>query len=838
MRRTALLISVLSLLIISSNALATKLISFKAIDKDYMMFQFKDGDACFLDNAQGQYAYTGDHFSGMNWTVSYGGALSLTNAAAAANWVIKSADDLNYGTAGRNPTNCYRKSKLNGATEDNWGTYDWNYTYTMEHTIYLKLPYSLIQGTTYTIEINSNTNSDTLSKTINFDIFNSPSEAVHVNLVGYLSDTSTKAVDLYIWLGDGGARDYSSFVGKKVYIYNVNTSASQEVGSVSLWKNIVGDVGGYNLTMSNVWKADFTGFNTPGTYRIAIEGVGCSENFEIRKYAYFEPFRVSTIGYFYMRVGEDSNYTGMPVPRRPLYIPNVSPSNCKVYVTSSNSTDWDGPANGNVSNWDPYKLPGSPQNNNAYGGHSDATDWDRHLGHISSIYDMLLPYILTDGRLNDDNLQIAESGNGIPDLLDEVRNEVDFWLNLRDGAGYSYGLTNPTSGNVLYQAGTTPISAWASAANASMLAYCFQLAGINDLRDTYTTAAVSAYNYASGLSDQQLTAKQDVGGSSLRGKDLKMMAAAFLYNLTGNTAYEDMLNSLCEITSNTSLVVDSGSGQSKNQLWACVGYLKTKQTVHYSTLFSRMKASIIYEAKNQESNNANNRPTRRASDNNTGWFKTTQNVQRCIVGHAIANSQSDKDIFENAMVLEADWGLGRNSLNMIIMTTARTNLASKRSVENIYTTGRNDGSPGLHPGHTPYLNTPDWDPCDTGMTGNKPSRLTALCYPSYGDNMSTGWPKAEGYFNDRYVWAHSEFTPQQSMRGKAALYGYLYGLYKIAADFDGDSDVDLLDLVDFADSWLKVPGNAGYDSRANLYTDSVGIVDSQDFAVFANQWKK
>jgi hypothetical protein len=68
------------------------------------------------------------------------------------------------------------------------------------------------------------------------------------------------------------------------------------------------------------------------------------------------------------------------------------------------------------------------------------------------------------------------------------------------------------------------------------------------------------------------------------------------------------------------------------------------------------------------------------------------------------------------------------------------------------------------------------------------------------------------------------------------LYGYLYGLYKIAADFDGDSDVDLADWDVFANSWLKVPGDTGYDSRANLYPDSAGIVDFFDFAVFANQW--
>jgi hypothetical protein len=169
------------------------------------------------------------------------------------------------------------------------------------------------------------------------------------------------------------------------------------------------------------------------------------------------------------------------------------------------------------------------------------------------------------------------------------------------------------------------------------------------------------------------------------------------------------------------------------------------------------------------------------------------------------------------------------------MTTACTNLASKRSVENAYTTGRNDGYPGVHPGHTPYINTEDWGGT---MVMGKPSWMTSKCYPSYGNNQTTGWPKAEGYFNTRYVYAHSEFTPQQTMRGKMALNGYLYGLTKNSspADFDGDYDVDLLDLDVLANSWLKVPADAGYDSRANLYDDPSGIIDFSDFAVFANTW--
>jgi hypothetical protein len=637
----------------------------------------------------------------------------------------------------------------------------------------LRLPHSLAQSKDYTLEIQPAINSDVTNRSFTFDIFNSRSEAVHVNLVGYLNDSSIKAADLHLWMGDGGARNYAGFVGNNVYIYNVDNAATQQVGTVALWKNSATESNGRNLTGSAVWSADFTGFSKPGTYRVAIDGVGCSEDFQIRHDLYFEPFRISTRGFYYMRIGEDMSMT--PVPRQPRYIPNVNPANCKVYITTMQpfSANWSSMNWDNPNGWAPYVKAGSPQNTNAWGGHSDANDWDRHLGHVSIIYDMLLPYVMTGGALPEDNLGIRESGNGIPDILDEARNEVDFWLRLRDGDGYSHGLTNPNGTNVLYQAGTSAISAWANAMNAAMLADCFRIAGLTALKDQYTAAAVEAYNYGSGLADQKLTATHDVGVGVFRGKDLKMTAAAFLYNLTGNTVYENMLNSLCDITSNTSLVSSMDSNP-RNQLYACAAYLTTPQTVNYPTLLSRMKASVINEAKSKEANNINTRPSRRGTDPSSEWFKTVQNVQRCIVGHAVADPGADKSLLMNAMVLEADWGLGRNSGNMIYMTTATTSLANKRSIQNAYTSGWNDGTPGVHPGHTPYMNIDNW--ASSGMIGNMPSRLAAMCYPDF----VTYWPQDQSDFNNRYVWAHSEFTPQQTMRGKQALYGYLYGLYNHA----------------------------------------------------------
>ena len=52
MKRTALITSILSLIIISTNAFAAKLVEIKVVDKDYIMVYFKDGDVEFVDKGE------------------------------------------------------------------------------------------------------------------------------------------------------------------------------------------------------------------------------------------------------------------------------------------------------------------------------------------------------------------------------------------------------------------------------------------------------------------------------------------------------------------------------------------------------------------------------------------------------------------------------------------------------------------------------------------------------------------------------------------------------------------------------------------------------------------
>jgi endoglucanase len=757
-----------------TRALATKLVSLDVLDQDYVVAAFLDGEV--------EHQETGSFNPAAEVVHSYGTALSAAAAVAKTNWTIASADDANYATA-KNPTACSRKTKMSGQAQKDWGGSDWNYQYTYQHWIYLKLPTSMQQGKSYTVTIAASTNTDVTSKTFTYDIFNSRSEAVHVNIVGYMPDAPHKAADLYHFLGDGGQRDYSSFVGQTVYVYNVDTGVSTSAGTVALWKDAsavdLPSWGQHQFIRGNTWSADFSTFNTPGNYRLAIEGVGCSDDFVIADDVYTNPFRVSLVGFSYMRLGQDPVSGAVPPYRAPSLKPGVDPSSTTVYITtvqpfdanwsSIPSDQWDNP-----DSFAAYKKSGSPQNPSAWGGHADAADRDRHLGHVSIIYDMLLPYILTQGALSDDATGIPESGNGIPDIIDEAAFEVDFWLRLRDGAAYSHGLTNPNGSYVIYQAGTSAIAAWANAANAAMLAEAYRIAGKPTEMGTYRDAAITAYSYADGLADTMLDQTLDAGGSKLRGRDLKMTAAAYLYNVTGVTAYEDEVNadSVCKSSSSAAI-----RDTSHDQNWGTAGYLLTPQTVHYPTLQANMRTAIIADAKAQETNYISSRPSRRASDDNDGWFPTTQNVQRTIIAHAVATSQADKDLFRKALALEADWGLGRNPINRIHMTTWWTALAAKRSIEYMYTSGSGatfggagtgDGVLGVDPGHTPYMNLQAWG----STVAADPTKLTATCYPAFNST----WPEGEAYFNTPWVYSYSEYTPQQSFRGKTALYGYLYAL--------------------------------------------------------------
>ena len=764
MKRIVLLCAALAAtLLFGSVAHATRFKGLQAIDKETLVVQFQDGDVRYRDNGTGPSAFLGHTFvDGDDTLVVFHPRLD----PSATGWTVTSADDPSFGTVSVTPC---RKSK----------PMHWDHTLTAEldHWLYLRLPKPMKEGCTYTVHIPAASGSDITSAKIQYYYWTRFSEAVHVNILGYSTREERKAADLYLWLGDGGARDYSAYEGKSVWLLNLDTWTARKAGQVTFWKpasDSANEAGRKNLTGSDVWNIDFTG-SEPGRYCLVVEDVGRSMEFQIRDDIYFQPYRYSVRGYYYMRLQEPKDPEHVwPVPRQPQFTPGVDPEGFVVYKTDLHPwhPDWR-KLRGDV--WDEphfkpreesafwaHRLPGNPVNPNVIGGHSDAFDWDRHLAHVSNIYDLLLPYILTGGRLAEDDLGIRESGNGIPDIVDEARNEVDFFLSLRDGEAYAQGVTNPDKDwTVMFQAGCTTMAAWANAANAAMLGEAFRIGGNKQLQKYYTDEAIKAFRFASRQENLQLDDVQGIGDGSMRGRDFKQLAAAYLYNLTGEREWEDILAEESTVKGPDSPVI--GTGRSAWwQVWGTAAYLTCPHERHYPELCANMAQSVIAQAYKKNMEPRLTRPSRRSADD-PRW-QVSENLQLVMLAHAITQDPAQKKELEQAMYDEAGWGLGRNPANIVEMTGL-----GERHITDCYSTGRNDGEPGTHPGQTPFNGTETWSPGN----GGDARIILEKCYPDWNTG---GWPRQESFFNQRYFWVNGEFTPRETMRGKMALLGYLYGI--------------------------------------------------------------
>ena len=77
------------------------------------------------------------------------------------------------------------------------------------------------------------------------------------------------------------------------------------------------DAYGKNFNGVDVYMMDFSTFSTPGTYRVCVEGVGCSHPFEIRDDVWRKAFYVSVRGLYHQRSGVEIGppYTSFRRPR-------------------------------------------------------------------------------------------------------------------------------------------------------------------------------------------------------------------------------------------------------------------------------------------------------------------------------------------------------------------------------------------------------------------------------------------------------------------------------------------------------------------------------------------
>ena len=345
---------------------------------------------------------------------------------------------------------------------------------------------------------------------------NSP---INLNQIGYLPNAEKIAV-----MNGAAIVDKASVIdvatGKSVFEGEVNPAVNNK------------------STGRNEARFDFSSVKTPGTYKIKAGDVESCE-FKIGDMVYDEAFKASLRMFYLQRCG------------------------CE--LTSDLAGDF---AHG-VCHAEKATVFGTKTKIDVSGGWHDAGDYGRYVvSGAKAAADLMLAYSLYPNAF-DDELGIPESGNGVPDVLDEVKYELDwlFKMQTSDGGVYHKVTCANFPGFVMPEEEkeeliVTPVSTTATGDFAAVMAMASGVFAKFDQKyaDKCLAAAEKAAKYLESHTGVEGTANPDgiVTGEYGDKFDLdeRLWAYAELFKATGKSQYDDKFS---EVMANvTSCAKDLG----------------------------------------------------------------------------------------------------------------------------------------------------------------------------------------------------------------------------------------------------------------------------------------
>ena len=235
-----------------------------------------------------------------------------------------------------------------------------------------------------------------------------PDARLHIDPFGYLPGEPKIAV---IASPQTGYNAPNPLTPTPVYrVKRASDNLTVYSGPITAWKN--GAV--HDQSGDKVWHFDFTTLTEPGEYYLfdSLNNLR-SWTFSIADCAFDAPLKAAQRALFYQRCGmpkappfAEANWTDPLVCHRG----NLQDNACR-----------------NIQN------PVAASARDLHGGWHDAGDYNKYVTFTyGTLIDLLLAFEENPDAWTDDN-DIPESGNGRPDLLDEVKYELD-WLRRMQGA--------------------------------------------------------------------------------------------------------------------------------------------------------------------------------------------------------------------------------------------------------------------------------------------------------------------------------------------------------------------------------------------------------------------
>lgn len=292
----------------------------------------------------------------------------------------------------------------------------------------------------------------------------------------------------------------------------------------------------HNQSGDKVWWFDFSSLSTPGNYYVYDMANNVrSYEFVIDNAVYANVLKAAMRMYYYQRCGvaKVSTYAGADwTDSSPCHTHTQQDFDCRLVSNTAGSTS-----------------------KNLSGGWHDAGDFNKYVNFtFSTLTDLLLAYEENPTVWTDD-YNIPESGNSIPDLLDEVAFELNWLLKMQKSSGavlHKVSVTGfnggaPPSTDLMYRRyGNISTSATLTCAAVFSLA-AIQYKSLNNpsmtiFADTLKARAEKAWNWATNNPNVIFsnTGFQNVS-SEVTAYDrtaIKVCASAYLYKLTGKSKYK------------------------------------------------------------------------------------------------------------------------------------------------------------------------------------------------------------------------------------------------------------------------------------------------------------
>lgn len=634
------------------------------------------------------------------------------------------------------------------------------------HTIYLKLPLRLRPGQTCSLRLPDLKLSQE-EVTFTFDPSRIRSEAIHVSHIGFRPGDPVKQAFLSVWLGNGGAHTYDRKLKFRLL--------DHETGE-SVFEGVVGEPWPagrpepmkreQNHSRTDVAILDFSSFTKPGRYRICVESIGCSYPFDIDEGIWNEPFRKAMKGFYHQRSG---------IPLGPPYSTYTRPRpyhpDDGLVVTISDVTLMETRNGLNLlkesNNFDALNRHVTERViENAWGGYFDAADWDRRVQHLEASRAHLELLELFPHHFRDLDLNIPESGNAIPDLLDEALFNIDFYGRLQTSAGGIRGgieaAEHPVQGETSWLESLKVMAyapgPWSSYIYANVAARAAFLLRPFD-RDRATVLEQSAHRAWAWAESNGERYERQYGRQPqwVRVVNERNLAALEFYRLTHAAPWHDRFLEDTALTS---------SRPDRNQRHAAFLYARLPEGLGRGDLRENAKQQLLTDAataiafaRKNAWGLASSNPTRAVG---TGWFSTPDLIP-LMRAHALTD---DPDFYE-AIVRGVSFSLGANPMNMTYTTgighmwpTHAMVLDTRRTArpvpEGITVFGQVDYALARDQKNAWHLGALDW--------------YLVRKQTIFPDPFT--WPVNESYWDIHHWPSACEFTPHSTMGDVAFMWGY------------------------------------------------------------------